>query len=237
MKQCFHYSLSNAHHILVEFESIESVNAALGHSRFQLCEDARQVIPTHSQFVWFSANNRILKPPKNESVPDVLTINGMNELKDGELMAMLRQADSVDDQIISLYRNTCLNELGTRLRFLAVLQVENTLSSIFPHIRAYPFGSSVNGFGKLGSDLDVVLKYSLRKETEDPEARLIFHCKLAKNRSRTQAQRDLQILSSIMNEMLPGVTNVRDILQARIPIVKYTHELLNLEVDLSMENL
>lgn len=161
----------------------------------------------------------------------------MKELKDEELMALLRKANTMDDQIICLYRNTCLNELGTRLRFLAVQQLENILSSIFPHARAYPFGSSVNGFGKLGSDLDVVFQYSLRRVPIDPEARLIFHCKLVKDRSRTQAQRDLQILSSIMKEMLPGVMNVRDILQARIPIVKCTHDLLNLEMDLSMENL
>lgn len=45
-----------------------------------------------------------------------------------------------------------------RLRFLTARQVEMCLLGLFPNAIAYPFGSSVNGFGKMGCDLDLVLR-------------------------------------------------------------------------------
>jgi poly(A) RNA polymerase len=33
-----------------------------------------------------------------------------------------------------------------------------SLSGMFPRIRAVPFGSSVNGFGRAGCDLDLVMQ-------------------------------------------------------------------------------
>lgn len=53
---------------------------------------------------------------------------------------------------------TKLNDVGHRLRFLTAKQVETTISGMFPRICAFPFGSSVNGFGKMGCDLDIVLR-------------------------------------------------------------------------------
>lgn len=64
----------------------------------------------------------------------------------------------MSDQMRILYDITKLNDIGTRLRFLAALQVESTISGMFPQVTAYPFGSSVNGYGKLGCDLDLVLR-------------------------------------------------------------------------------
>lgn len=55
--------------------------------------------------------------------------------------------------------------------------------------------------------------------------------------ARSQIQRNLENLSDTMNLYLPGVANVRRILQARVPIIRYHHELLGLEVDLSMNNM
>lgn len=62
-----------------------------------------------------------------------------------------------------LYDKTKLNDLGIRLRFLTANQVENALSGMFPTVTAFPFGSSVNGFGKMGCDLDLVLRLSNQK--------------------------------------------------------------------------
>lgn len=57
-----------------------------------------------------------------------------------------------------LYELTKLNDLGIRLRFLTARQIESALLGMFPDVVAYPFGSSINGYGKLGCDLDLVLK-------------------------------------------------------------------------------
>lgn len=61
-------------------------------------------------------------------------------------------------QMTKLYETTRLNDVGVRLRHLVAQQVESVLSGLFPNATAYPFGSSVNGFGKLGCDLDLVLR-------------------------------------------------------------------------------
>lgn len=57
-----------------------------------------------------------------------------------------------------LYTTTKLNDVGIRLRFMVARQIETALSGIFPNMVVYPFGSSVNGFGKMGCDLDLVLR-------------------------------------------------------------------------------
>lgn len=57
-----------------------------------------------------------------------------------------------------LYNFTKLNDLGIRLRFLVAQQMEAALTGLFPNVSALPFGSSVNGYGRMGCDLDVVLR-------------------------------------------------------------------------------
>lgn len=64
----------------------------------------------------------------------------------------------------TLHRLTKLNEVGTRLRFLTARQVEEALIGMFPDANAMPFGSSVNGCGKMGCDLDLVLRFTEEKK-------------------------------------------------------------------------
>lgn len=60
-----------------------------------------------------------------------------------------------------LHDSTKLDELGTRLRFFTARQLELAMSGLFPLCAVLPFGSSVNGFGKAGSDLDVVFRHDM----------------------------------------------------------------------------
>lgn len=77
--------------------------------------------------------------------------------------------------MIQLHKLTKLNEVGTRLRFLTAKQVEEALSGMFPEANAMPFGSSVNGCGKMGCDLDLVLRF-----TKDKKVRLNFCCEISR---------------------------------------------------------
>jgi poly(A) RNA polymerase, mitochondrial len=70
-----------------------------------------------------------------------------------------------------------------------------------------------------------------------PTSRLVFHSKANLNNSRSQIQRHMECIGDILHLFLPGCSHVRRILQARVPIIKYRHEHLDLEVDLSMNNL
>lgn len=107
---------------------------------------------------------------------------------------------------------------------------------MFPNISVLPFGSSVNGFGRKGCDLDLVLNLELNK-IENANSRLVFHTKSAMSEERAQTQRSMEVISIIMQHFIPCVTNVRKILHARVPIIKYDHKLTGLECDLSMANM
>lgn len=64
----------------------------------------------------------------------------------------------------TLYDCTKLNDLAVRLRFLTARQVELAMKGLFDGAIAYPFGSSVNGCGKMGCDLDLVLRLSREEQ-------------------------------------------------------------------------
>lgn len=71
----------------------------------------------------------------------------------------------------------------------------------------------------------------------DPSSRLVYHTKENLTNGRSQTQRQMESISDMLHLFLPGVCHVRRILQARVPIIKYHHEHLDLEIDLSMSNL
>lgn len=75
-----------------------------------------------------------------------------------------------------LYDLTKLDEVGNRLRYLMAQQIESTLSGLFPKVIALPFGSSVNGYGKIGCDLDLVLRLNEHEQVH----LTIYFCKLTK---------------------------------------------------------
>lgn len=53
---------------------------------------------------------------------------------------------------------------------------------------------------------------------------------------RREQQEFLLILSYIMDKFIPGIYNVRKILQARVPIIKFTNKYTNMECDISGSN-
>lgn len=57
-----------------------------------------------------------------------------------------------------MYLNEKLTELDIRMRFFLCSLIKDSISGLFPHCDVLPFGSSVNGVGKRGCDLDVVLR-------------------------------------------------------------------------------
>jgi len=113
------------------------------------------------------------------------------------------------------------------------MQIENALKGIFPLARILPFGSSVNSFGKIGSDIDLVLTNS--KVAKDKTSRLIYHGKCMSN-SRTQTQRHIEVLGDLLQFFLPGCSRVKRISQARVPIVKYSQDFVGVECDLAVSN-
>lgn len=154
----------------MEFDKEDDVKNILLHSSHL---DDTQAVPVQSSFLWFRATQK--KPPKlkQNKTANISIENGTQVLQDFEINENLRRATDVctkknflaffkavfqiSDQMIVLHDITKLNDVGSRLRFLTAKQVEDALSGMFPFATAFPFGSSVNGFGKMGCDLDLVL--------------------------------------------------------------------------------
>lgn len=232
IKNIFHYQLAGSNHfVLTEFEDQSSVNSLLDQSAH--IKDSN-VIAVRSPFLWFRSNtskkisklsiagkfNFPFKANQTMIEPNIKDIG-------------LEKLDSLSNQMLLLLECTQLNDIGTRLRFLTAMQIENALKGIFPLSKVLPFGSSVNSFGKIGSDIDLVLMDS--QTTENETSRLIFHGKCVSN-SRTQIQRNIEILGDLLQLFLPGCSRVKRISQARVPIVKYSQDFVGVECDLAVSN-
>ncbi|XP_017086763.1 poly(A) RNA polymerase, mitochondrial [Drosophila eugracilis] len=229
------------HYVLMEYSTPEESAAAI---------DAGVTIgepksaPVRSPFLWFRAAGGGRRSSKMtiSSLPKLHSLDGTRQVEQAHLQGLLRGATDIEEQVKLLHEQTRLNEIGIRMRFLAALQVERAIAGMFPAAQAQPFGSSVNGFGRMGCDLDLILRFDKDMgaksilEAEEP-SRLVFHTKETFSNGRSQTQRHMECFGDMLHLFLPGVCHVRRILQARVPIIKYHHEHLDLEVDLSMSNL
>lgn len=72
-------------------------------------------------------------------------------------MAVSSFSLQIDQQVISLTEAYQLTEENSRLCFLVCSLLKDIAAAFFPECTIKPFGSSVNGFGKLGCDLDMIL--------------------------------------------------------------------------------
>lgn len=238
------------HYMLLEFASAGEATAAIDSSSFNAelsgSSSSTGGIPVRSPFLWFRAaaagRRSQAKLAAAGKAPQLASIDGTRPLAQDSLQRLLRGAESIEQQLLLLYEHTRLNDLGIRMRFLAALQVQQAISGMFPDALAQPFGSSVNGFGKMGCDLDLILRFdgetspAAANASQEP-SRLIYHTKENLSNGRSQTQRQMECFGDLLHLFLPGVCHVRRILQARVPIIKYHHEHLDLEVDLSMSNL
>ncbi|XP_017963555.1 poly(A) RNA polymerase, mitochondrial isoform X1 [Drosophila navojoa] len=245
-----HYSVQHEeelHYMLLEYASASEASAAISSSAYN-AELSGSGVPVRSPFLWFRAptggagRRGQAKLAANQKTLALHTVNGTRSLSHEALKELLRGAAGIDQQLNLLYEQTRLNELGVRMRFLAALQVEQAISGMFPDALAQPFGSSVNGFGKMGCDLDLILRFdgkipSTDQDSQREASRLIYHTKENLSNGRSQTQRQMECIGDMLHLFLPGVCHVRRILQARVPIIKYHHEHLDLEIDLSMSNL
>lgn len=157
IQDSFHYNISedDSHFILIEFESVSGYEEALKNGQFN---DENVGVPVRSPFMWFKAGPKIPAELKLIELKELVTIDGKKSINNKELKELLSATENIDDQITVLHKATCLSDLGVRLRFIAAKQIEQTMLSMFPEVQAIPFGSSVNGFGKINSDLDMILK-------------------------------------------------------------------------------
>lgn len=226
----FYQNRWQGNYYLVEFKTSFAASSLLrAVAQSQRNEVALKLL---SHFLVFSPNNKfpIGSDAPNQRVP---VQRGGDATQN--LSAIVQRQDNLDGYVQQLYERTRLDELATRLRFIAALQIETMVSCMFPAVKALPFGSSVNGFGRMGSDLDVVL--SLEQMPVSNDVPMKFSSREPDGSERSQNLNILQTITRLMENWMPGVSNMQPILNAKVPIIKYKQSFLDLDVDLSANNL
>ncbi|XP_068628339.1 poly(A) RNA polymerase, mitochondrial-like [Battus philenor] len=234
IKDIHHYRNSEREHfMLIEFATEESVKEVL-----KACSSHQNnpdVMPIKSPFLWFKSvgNNKAkLNCPNTKRLA---TTDGVVSVDNEILLEELHNCETVSSQIQHLYERTKLNDLGVRLRYMVARQFEVIFSSLYANTEVHPFGSSVNGCGKMGCDLDLVLTSILNNDMSDDRRRLVYQEKHAANRTRGTAQQ-LALLGTLLELRVPGAAGVVRVLAARVPILKCTHQLAALHCDLTANN-
>ncbi|KAK7044040.1 hypothetical protein SK128_001257 [Halocaridina rubra] len=242
IRQMFHYKTKATsgprEMILIEFADSLFLEKVLKGAVYPTQNSS--IIPVHSPLVWLAASKK--SKPTNHTLhsgtadlPVPFTSEEKNN--DVELLQNLFHCSDISQQIQTLYDYQKLTELGWRLRFFTCRQIERALSGLFPQASVLPFGSSVNTFGRRNCDLDMILELTDDDEKTDNN-RLVFQAKKSRAAAnpRITMQRHMEVISDVVDNFIPGCSQVRKILGARVPIIKYYQDFTGIECDLSMTN-
>ena len=140
----------------------------------------------------------------------------------------------IDDQIMEMFNTFKMSPTSEKIRFLCCEQVESSLKGCFPGSRILPFGSSVNSFGKRASDLDMLIVHPTSSVSKKG-SRLVFHSKSSTSSGFDSGKLMISNISFSLQNFLPGCQEISHIFHARVPIVKYRQDFLDLDCDLSFQ--
>nr|XP_042913656.1 poly(A) RNA polymerase, mitochondrial isoform X1 [Parasteatoda tepidariorum] len=221
IKNAYSFSgVSDNVYVLLEFEQEECAKKLLLESHFKNILDA---FPVLSRIIGYTRKYDQDEPKVSIKVIE----NNLNTIpiKEG----------TVSDLIEHIYNEEKLTELNVRLRFFFCCILKEFLSGPFPYCDVLPFGSSVNGIGRHGCDLDLMIR--LYPEKIDTSSELYFVNKTCVGDIKNLQRRVVHCIGDLLRTFLPGITSVNKILHARVPIVKLDHKILGMEVDISVNNL
>ncbi|XP_031637341.1 poly(A) RNA polymerase, mitochondrial-like [Contarinia nasturtii] len=234
IKNAFVYTLKDERNImLLEYKHLDAVSETFKFSGFK----ANAV----------QCPNRVLVV-KNSKLNSSLSTNAPLLLDNAiapPIAHILRNAATFDEQVCLLYDNSRLTELSLRLRFLTALQaqvvINKYMNESFPNAIVYPFGSSVNGFGKMGCDIDLALRFDTDIDRTDgnSDKPLEFCGKMIESEDDSNKLQGNQVkcMASLIEYFVPGCESVSAFSGARVPIVRYFDTYIHSSVDLSVDNL
>ncbi|XP_055399983.1 poly(A) RNA polymerase, mitochondrial isoform X2 [Bubalus kerabau] len=145
----------------------------------------------------------------------------------------------VDDQLNTLLREFQLTEENARLRYLTCSLIEDVAAAYFPDCAVRPFGSSVNSFGKLGCDLDMFLDLdeigNFTAQKTSGNFLMEFQVKNVPS-ERVATQKILSVIGECLDQFGPGCVGVQRILNARCPLIRFSHQASGFQCDLTTNN-
>lgn len=229
------HSFDAAEYLLVEYSSVAEASNLIA-ATDTAADIAEGLSPLRNRFLMFKQSlTKAVKsaPQRRDKRQDTETRFRQSARVDP--LDALKAKGTVEEQLQLLFETKRLSDTSSRLRFLTALQVEEAVAGIFANVRIVPFGSSVNGFGRLTSDLDMMLKCEQPKQTATDllVPRPNGHRQME---ARDAARNTLYPLHVILQNWIPGVEKSQLVSAARIPIIGYEHRIAGLECDLSTAN-
>ncbi|XP_030345697.1 poly(A) RNA polymerase, mitochondrial isoform X2 [Strigops habroptila] len=221
-------------HALIEFSeknSIASLQDAIG------VPSAAEyhVVPFKSRLFTF-----MLKNPVSQAAEETpLHLSPQFHIPVKDLIQKLCHADSISSQMYILLNEYQLTDENIKLRYLVCSLVRDFAHAYFPDSTVKPFGSSVNTFGKLGCDVDMFLDF---RDTQKHAAKMKkgpFEMEYQMKRlpsERLATQKILSVIGDCLDNFGPGCVSVQKILNARCPLVKFSHQPTGFQCDLSVSN-
>ncbi|GAB1301412.1 Poly(A) RNA polymerase, mitochondrial [Apodemus speciosus] len=219
---------------VVEFCQKDSINS-LQNGTHTPTQSTEAAIPFKSRFL----NIRLKNPSSQISGQPFVQTNNQLPPSSKKLFELLSCAESIDDQVNTLLKAFQLTEENVRLRHLTCSLIEDIAAAYFPSCVIRPFGSSVNTFGKLGCDLDMFLdldetgKLDVHKNTGNFS--MEFQVKNVPS-ERIATQKILSVIGECLDNFGPGCVGVQKILNARCPLVRFSHQGSGFQCDLTANN-
>ena len=216
------------HHVIVEFESDDVASQLLKKNirnkhRIQIPDSdppRMQDIVVYERK--FTERRQSPTPPPTPGVCHDQVMMRLALLVDPEdQLAELTSMLDLDEEDVMKRRNICINMQKTFAQ------------SDFSHCVVYPFGSSVNGLGFQGCDLDIYMDLdnpSLSRESQSKTDNVLAEVPVTvtqKQKVRTATK----ILASV-----PQVSRMQPIINARVPIIKFIHRPTGIHCDVSFKN-
>ncbi|CAL1265726.1 unnamed protein product [Larinioides sclopetarius] len=204
--------------LLIEFASEKNVKELLLKCSCKNLEDA--FIP-FSRIIRFDKKFEKSTPKTTVSEEEIIVQSVKSKQK------------TVSELIEHIYISEKLSEMDTRLRFFFCELLKDALGGLFPDCDALPFGSSVNGFGKQDCDLDIMIRLYPSQVVQNSE--FYFFNKTCVG--KMLQKRSIFALGTFFSTFLPGFSHVDKILNARVPIIKFKHNITGMECDISVNNM
>ncbi|XP_044195536.1 poly(A) RNA polymerase, mitochondrial [Thunnus albacares] len=232
IKKYFSYE-SYGTYAVVEFAKWESVASIL--------EGAAIPSASHESMVPFKSRLLSLRNlgPADSNQQSSQQSQPQTTIPINELIERLSREESIAQQITSLTEAYQLTEENSRLRFLVCSLLQDIATAYFPECTIRPFGSSVNGFGKLGCDLDMILDLDSisGRNIKMPKAGLSLEYQMKRaNSERAVTQSILSVIGTCVDQFGPGCVGVQKILNARCPLVRFAHQPSGFQCDLTANN-
>ena len=121
---------------------------------------------------------------------------------------------SLNEQILYLCNSNKIHEFSLRMKFFIASLIEDCITITHPHTRCLPFGSTLNGFGNIDSDLDISIGVRPPPAEDRP---ILFRFESS---TKTTGVISLEELGHKLLNYVPHFNNMIHVRNAKVPIVK-----------------